>query len=193
MDHHKLLEVSWTVFLIAFGIIKIVVGMAEFILPHSVKNTIVKIPGMKIFFQDDRTIAGVFVFAVLTLYGIVGLLNGLHRIGFYTRVLHRYVGTYMTHCVINSVLGVALVIFYSLVLYTDVNIDKKPSQMENYEVFGLVGGYIFIIFLPVLYLQNTGFNGQMSKHMMILMVLLSILIGIHIYNRKQFIKTLFKY
>jgi hypothetical protein len=144
------------VLLAAYGIIKIIVGLLDYILnPLDIENLQTN-PILKYFVTNDETIAGKLIHYVLVGYGIVTLTHGLSMMGKIDIDFSR-VELY----IINFLLGFIIFGFYYLVLYTDYSVKKDMKYKTTY-VHDLIIGLTFIFFVPCWmiyhYLKDHEFN-----------------------------------
>jgi len=132
-----------------YAFVKITVGLCVLLLPL---NTIQKIPIVNIFTKEaaDKTFAGRMYEYVLLVFGIFTLFEGLALLELLTPALSLYFESKYTDYIVFITLGTILVVFYSLVLYTDLPIQKNKDDYEHYKLLGLVGGITFLI-MPVLW------------------------------------------
>lgn len=95
---------------------------------------------------SDSTLAGRFNLYILVLFSIVTFFLGLS----YTNILNiPFFRNNFFHIFINASLGLALLIFYFIILYTNIPIHKNIKQFEDdYKLYGIALGLTFIIFIP---------------------------------------------
>ena len=133
---------------IFYGILKISLGISLSILPEYVIN---KFSILK-YFNDknfDKTLAGKFYNYILILYGFYTILAGLALLRLFSPNINYFFENKEFIYIIYSVLGISILIFYSLVLYTNVPISKNMVEYKhNYEIICYVGGFSFLA-LPI--------------------------------------------
>jgi uncharacterized membrane protein len=134
---------------IIYALVKITVGVSLMVLPISVISTT---PVLKAFVKEvaDKTFAGRFYEYILLLFGVFSLFNGLALLDLLSPAMTRYFESQWTEYVVFITLGVALVAFYSLVLYTNVPISKNRDSYDHYKLLGLFGGVTFLA-MPLLW------------------------------------------
>jgi uncharacterized membrane protein len=127
-----------------YGVVKITVGLAIFLLSI---NTISKMPILKLFAKAaaDKTFAGRMYEYVLLAFGVFSLLNGLSLLELLSPKVSKYFENKYTEYTVFIILGVILTVFYSLVLYTDLPIQKNTADYDHYRLLGLFGGISFLV------------------------------------------------
>lgn len=95
----------------------------------------------------DHTLAGVFIFYVILVFAGFTLVKGAAWIG----LIEMHLGLTF-YVILNMVMGILIVVFYYLVIYTDVPISKDPTEYKDYEGYGLCTGIGFIASVPIIIL-----------------------------------------
>ena len=134
---------------ILYGVIKIVVGLAVMLLPiNIIENTQI----LKLFVKAaaDKTFAGRMYEYVLLAFGVFSLFDGLALLELLTPSLAQYFESKHTEYTVFIILGLILTIFYSLVLYTNVPIQKDKEHYDHYKWLGLFGGISFLC-MPIIW------------------------------------------
>jgi NADH:ubiquinone oxidoreductase subunit 6 (subunit J) len=76
----------------------------------------------------------------------------------------------------------ALIVFYTLVIYTDVKISKQHSHTNRYKIEGIVSGLLFLIIVPVLLayyiVQDHGFIGAWNHSPLLFTCYVLVALGI---------------
>ena len=134
---------------IIYALVKISVGVSLMVLPISVISTT---PVLKAFVKEvaDKTFAGRFYEYILLIFGVFSLFNGLALLGLLSPAMTRYFESQWTEYAVFITLGVALVVFYLLVLYTNVPISKNRDSYDHYKLLGLFGGITFLV-MPIIW------------------------------------------
>ncbi len=133
--------------LLLYGVVKIGVGYTATFSSKEAKDQIKKkIPVTKAFYSDDETLAGKGVEFSFFLFGIFSLLHGLDKFHVLPSSISKILEQKRTETVVYLVLGLGLVLFYSLVLFTDVPISKKEENTNHYRLLGILGGLSFLIY-----------------------------------------------
>lgn len=127
------------IILLFYSILKISIGILAMAPESAWKNKISEIPGFKLLLTKDTTISGKMLDIALLLFGILTFFHALTFIG-----LCNYVSMSLT-IVFELLLGVYLVGFYYLVLFTDAPIQKDMRYADHYLLPGLLSGIMFIV------------------------------------------------
>lgn len=125
--------------LLVLGLAKIAVGMAVLILPQNVRG---RIPFVKE--TKDATLAG-------HMYEYVMMAFGAYLVVFGMNLLDWIVVPPVLFISVMMLLGTVLVIFYSVVLFSDIPMSKDPSNRSTYLVRGLGSG-VFFLLIPFLWM-----------------------------------------
>jgi hypothetical protein len=133
---------------ILYGILKISLGISLSILPEYIID---KIPILK-YFNDknfDKTLAGRFYNYILVVYGFYTILAGFALLKMFSPNINYFFENKEFIYTLYSVLGITILIFYLLVLYTNVPISKNLDEYKNnYEIICYVGTLSFLA-LPI--------------------------------------------
>lgn len=174
-----------------YGITKVIIGLSVMTIPV---NIIKQIPVLNWFIKtiSDKTVAGRFYEYVLLIFGFYTILHALALFEVFPDRINGFMDQKVVLYSVFGVFGIVLTVFYSLVLYTDLPIEKDTKQYSDYKLFGLGGGISFIAF-PILWeIIDRGIpffralNDQMQKLIlfgMIIVVLIIIDIIYHYMNR----------
>lgn len=172
---------------IFYGIVKIGVGISVIYLPQS---QLEKIPIINKLSKHayDNTLAGNFYEYILLIFGVYTIIYGLNILEYIPEPYSEIMDQKETEYRVFIILGLALTIFYTLVLYTNLPISKDMKYTSNYKILGLFGGLSFLA-MPVIWemLENGyPFFKQLSmrkKSLFVLgMVILSIILIEFSYN-----------
>jgi hypothetical protein len=125
--------------------------LSLFYIPASI---LAKIPILNKFIMQigDKTLAGDFYEYVLMIFGIYTIIMGLsllHILPYNVRVI---IENKMFVYSVFIILGLTLVIFYSLVVFTKLKISKSDDEKNifYYKLLGIGGGISFLI-IPVIF------------------------------------------
>ena len=143
--------------------------------------------------SDDETLAGKAFDIALMVFGMYTILHGLHLL----RLIPEHVGEFiLSRNVVLSLhmtLGTALIVFYTLVIYTNVNIAKQDSHMNRYKIEGIVSGLMFLIVVPILLayyiVQDHGFYGAWQHSPILLSLYVFVALGILALTLTVFVKA----
>lgn len=134
---------------IVYGFLKLVVGLGVMFLPLHVLE---KTPFLKQFVKQrkDRTAAGMIYEYIFLLFGLYTILHGATMLGWVPHWMVLLFGSKLAHYLFFICIGLFMVIFYSLVVYTNLPIPKTKENIHEYKLFGIIGGLSFLI-MPVIW------------------------------------------
>ena len=144
------LEIIIGCMLLIYGIVKLVIGSIVCFFPTEWKKTMRSVDGIGFFISNDDTIAGKAFDIALMTFGIYTIIHGLDML----HILHISISDAILNrtflYLMNAILGIYLLVFYSLVIFTNVNIPKKKDHKDRYMIEGLCSGLLFLITIPLL-------------------------------------------
>jgi hypothetical protein len=164
MDITNTLNVNYiTGFLyLIYGIVKITLGLMLINVPYEI---LLKIPIINLFIpnSDDDTLADNFFEYMLVVFSLYTIMMGLALLDILPNKLRLIIENRRTEYAIFIIIGASLLIFYALVLYTDLPISKQTDDesMYNYSFYGYFGSFSFIIMVAIfelLYLIQPSFR-----------------------------------
>lgn len=165
--------------LFLYGLFKVMILVALlFALPKHTQKQLAKLPGVNLLITGDATIAGRAGEIVLGVFGVFTMVHGLALMGFLPVLMTRILESKTFQYTIYIVFGAALVIFYSLVLYSQVPIPKKEENRKLYWTYGYIGGASFLL-IPILWesfarllpiFQHMSLRGQLATITLTLLV-----------------------
>jgi hypothetical protein len=178
-----------SILLITYGIIKITISVIALVLPFQMRQYVTEtVPMIKPFLPGDSSFPGLILDIVLFLFGAYSLVQGLVYLDIMPQSFAKFWSDPMLAYVFNNVLGLILVVMFTLILYTNIPIKKSEQQYYTYKMFGLIGGYMFLCSMPVIYLFRNGLKGPLSVNMIWLLMTLLVIIT---YNLSQEIHRVF--
>jgi Na+/proline symporter len=150
------------------------------------------------FLKHDRTVAGYVLDGVLFIFGIYSILHGLRIL----EQLHPTHADILTNIhvtiAVYTIIGIFLLIFYSIVLYTPYDVSKDEKERPTYELLGLGGGFMFLLSVCILLMWHIHFNNISFKflrksHSLLFLIILTfvltyvngLLIYKHLYKNKH--------
>ena len=158
-------------FLFLYGLLKLFVAICLlFVIPKETQKDMSHIPLVNMFVTGDHSLAGKGLEIILGSFGLFSMMHGLALMGFFHGRVVSYFESKLFQYVVYSVFGVALIVFYSLVLYTNVPISKDENNRRLYWTYGYIGGASFLV-VPVLweiairtfpYLARLSLRGQLA-------------------------------
>ena len=126
---------------IFYGVVKLVLGSSLFI------TKLQTLPGFNLLKDEyaDKTTAGRFYEYVLILFAVYTIIYGIGLFHVLPQSITNFLEYKHTENTLFIILGSILVLFYSLVLFTNVPIKKDMKYKKNYKLLGLFGGILFLI------------------------------------------------
>jgi drug/metabolite transporter (DMT)-like permease len=130
------------------------------------------------FIKHDRTTAGYVLDGVLFIFGVYSILHGLrlleHLHPTHADILTNIHGTIGLY----TIMGIFLLMFYSIVLYTPYNVSKDENERPTYELLGLGGGFMFLLSVCILliwhiYFNNITFKFIRKSHSLLFLIILT--------------------
>jgi len=143
------LDIIFAIIYILYGVVKIAIGLVIMIVkPEQIQN----IPLLNMLTKEaaDKTLAGSMYEFVLMAFGVVTILHGLTIFSLLPSWFEEFFVSKVVQYTILTIFGLIMSIFYSLVLYTDVKIDKNSEYNDHYLLLGLVGGITFLL-MPLIW------------------------------------------
>lgn len=143
------LKLIFGIFSILYGLTKVVFGISILVVPqHILKH----IPVLNLFIpeQEDSTMAGRLYEYTFILFGIFTILNGMAVLSLLPLAMSKLFESKYTEYTVFIVLGSVLTVFYSLVLFTNLSINKSVAGDKHYKIFGLGSGIAFLC-MPLLW------------------------------------------
>lgn len=123
---------------LVYGVFKIIVSVLALTLPSRVQARLKGTP-LGLLFTNDRTAAGRAFDYTLIIYALYSILHGLTLLGCNLPLFEHLFMSLAFKATIYIALGLFLVIYYSLVLYTDMPISKTLSEYSTYQTYILLG------------------------------------------------------
>jgi hypothetical protein len=133
-----------------YGLLKVFVGTTATMASEETKHKIIKlIPALKAFYGSDETTAGKVIEYVFVLFGLFSVLHGLDKLNVLSDKMSHVLESKYTNYTVYTAIGLFLTVFYSLVVYTDADIEKDVKQLAHYKLMGIAGGLSFLICFPI--------------------------------------------
>jgi hypothetical protein len=139
-------EFTLGVWLVLFGVAKSAIGILALGFP-AIRDVMAHSPVLSLMIEDDKTFAGVYTEVILILFGMYSFLHGASILGI-TRGRFASIFDHPSFfAVVNFAFAAALIAFYSIVLFTDVPIQKDRQYLGHYWI-ALATGVAFLA-MPV--------------------------------------------
>jgi len=134
-----------TIFIL-FGILKLslVIAVTWFI-PPAIEKQLSTLPVVNTIISGDTTLAGKMIDYLVLAFALFTMVHGLAIMDILPSGLKYIIESKVTQYSVYTSLGLLCLIFYCLVLYTQVPIDKDPTHYGNYRVYGFLSGLSFLV------------------------------------------------
>lgn len=142
------------VFLI-YGLVKFLICYLEIVLTYQQKTHLSKKFSLfRHILTTDVSTAGRTLGVIYIVFAVITILKSIERI--HSGIIHRDVVDIINErlfvYLIYIILGFLLVFIYSIVIYTNMHIDKNVHYERRYKIMGVCGGLTFIASVPMIYL-----------------------------------------
>ena len=178
-----IVKIVMAIFLILIGIIKSIISILALTLTEKYKLAIKKTH--KFFgtiLNTDNSFAGRNIDVIILLVGLYACMHGFVMLNLMPEVIENVFAMSTVHVCIYLKLGLYCLIFYSLVLYTNVPINKDNTRAGEYKIFGLGCALLFFASAPLAVMLHNIVDNDSGIFTVLNMVLLFIaLIFITIY------------
>lgn len=189
-DKPLLIQIVGALFLL-YGISKVVIFLTILTIPPKIQDKLADTPILNSIITGDRTDAGHGIEYVLLIFGIFSIFHGLAMLGSLPASACDFILSRRFQFTFYFALGAFMMIFYSMILYTNVAISKKPENTDIYWIYAFLVGPSFLA-VPViwqLYLFIAHMLSQLSFGMqlffiiiMMCVVIFTLLYMLWIYN-----------
>ena len=133
------------IFLVAIGVVKTVLATLALTIGEGETERIKQAhSAWGVLLNSDSTAAGKTIDVIILVIGVYTLLHGLVLLTLAPKALRALFACPWTHVVVNTLFGTFCIVFYALVLYTNVRIGKDDDRTDTYKVFGLGGGVLLL-------------------------------------------------
>lgn len=129
---------------ILYGIVKLGIFISLITIPISVQKEISKIPGVNIIVTGDHTMAGRGLDYIIAVFAIFSLVHGCALIGLLPGFVDTFIESHAFQYTFYMLCGLTMVVFYTLVLYSDLPITKDPARKKDYMIYAYVIGTSFM-------------------------------------------------
>lgn len=131
-------EIILGVLFLIYGVCKIIVSLLALTLPSRIQARLQSTP-LGLLITNDQTSAGTAFDYALIVYASYSILHGLTLTGVATPILAVLFKSLVFKATVYISIGLFLITYYSLVLFTDVPISKKVSEYSTYQTYVLLG------------------------------------------------------
>jgi hypothetical protein len=138
------------VLLIIYGFIKLSLCILYFASPYHIKEKIHNTPGLGFLVSIDVSVTGKVMTTFLLLLSIFTLVHGLSILNVFSESVNHAMESMIVQVLFNLVMGIMMTAFFAIIVFTDVNIPKDPSQINSYRLVGFGGGLLFLVTVPLI-------------------------------------------
>jgi hypothetical protein len=175
------------IILIIYGCFKLFIGIVTTLMSSEFKQKILfQFPYLNKLIPEDETIASKAIEITFIIFGLYTLLHGLDKFSLLSTKTKNKLEARQTIYLLYGVIGTFLTIFYYLVVYTNINIEKDKKEINRYKLIGIVGGLSFLIMLPIMILihklSDSGFKYLLTDNISIISIISIIIITYFIYR-----------
>lgn len=156
--HYNLIGILF----ILYGIMKLSLIVSIMFIPPAVQEKLSKIEGFDLIISGDDTTAGKMYEYVLFVFAVFSIIHGLALLGVFSENFQARIESKGFQYPFYVVLGLWLLVFYFLVIYTNLPIKKDPKNMYNYKIYGYLGGLSFLL-VPPLWIAIEYFNPYLDR------------------------------
>jgi uncharacterized protein YlzI (FlbEa/FlbD family) len=114
----------------------------------------------------------IIVFAMYSIFRGIFLLKLFDHESFKTMMQARYLAY-----ILYGVMGAFLVVFYYIVSYTSMNIDKDAGETGTYKLIGLGTGMFFLISLTGMYVVHNYKTFSITQYVAVGMAVIALMSG----------------
>ncbi len=137
--------------LIFYGLFKLSIGLTTLLSTEYFKNYIRSFnKHIKLIISKDETISGKMIEITFIIFGVYSLLHGLDKLNLINKKIKDLIDSRKTIYLLYGLIGIFLTFFYSLVVYTDLPINKNKNEINRYKLIGIISGLSFLIMLPII-------------------------------------------
>lgn len=184
---------AWYIILIAywlvsFGFIKTMVASSSLLIPQT-GSFYEKIPIANIFVNNDKSFAGLYSEIALILFGLYSLFHGAAILHWFPPMINTLFETQISLIYFYSMFAIAYIGFYSLVLFSDLPIQRNQKYIGNYWL-NIAAGIFFLVIINSIFIWHEILNSTPSYIYLGCLILLFILLSYLIIRIVQYAYTL---
>lgn len=145
-----------------YGVLKLLLIVSIMTIPPYIQEKLHKIEWFSLFVSKDKTVAGKMYEYVLLVFAVFSIIHGLALLGVFSEGFREAIESKNFQYPFYIILGLWLLVFYILVIYTDLPIQKEPLNTYNYKIYGYLGGLSFLL-VPPIWIMIEYFNPFLTK------------------------------
>jgi hypothetical protein len=151
-----ILKIILGVSLILYGVFNIVISFISTYGTIQFKLYLInKYPFIEEQLTHDPSIAGKILEIIFIILGFNTILSNLNNYFILNKKIKLIINSNLFALFLYGFLGSFMTIFYYLVTYTNVKIDKNDDSLNKYKMGGLIGGLSLLIMIPIIIIRNT--------------------------------------
>lgn len=158
--------------LLIFGIFKILLGLSIIFIPLEVRKVYQEKKIIKDFIPIEKNTAELMLDISIVIVAIFSVIEGLHILGYLNnKYLSYLIFTHFFTYILYTIVGLLLIIYFSLVVYTDVDVgSKNKKDYSKYEIFGVGTGILMIMIVLLKYMYYNGWNNTLVVFLFLLVI-----------------------
>lgn len=145
--------------LVVYGLLKLIMGILALTLPVKYREGVQHIKVVRDFITMDVTTAGKFIDISIIMFATYSVIKGLVIV---KAVKHRSLKTFVFDpkytYLLYGVLGIVLLLFYIMIVYSNWNeiigISKDNNRTYTYKLSGIGSGLVFLLTVLFIYIFN---------------------------------------
>jgi hypothetical protein len=150
-----ILKIIFGICLILYGIYNIVISFISTYGTIQFKLYLInKYPFIEKTLIQDTSIAGKILEVICIILGFNTILSSLNNHFILHKKIRMIINSNFFALFLYGILGGFMTIFYYLVVYTNIKIDKNEKSIDKYKMGGLIGGLSLLIMIPIITIRN---------------------------------------
>lgn len=143
-------HVTFGILFVIYGLLKLATFFAIYLIPENVQNYLKTVSGVNLIISGDHTLSGRVVEWVFALFAVFSIVHGVALTGILPKAAGELIESHPFQYSFYFFCGAVLIVFYSLVLYSDAPIPKKKENDDMYWIYGYFVGLSFLI-VPIIW------------------------------------------
>lgn len=142
------------ILLIFYGFLKVAVLLLNVLLTNKQKEKYTEGNMLSYLITKDETVSGLVFEIVIAIFGVFTIVHGIDVLYGVPKYLHNIFLSSRSLYIVHGILGMVLVVFYSLVVFTKLPIPKTPEFRTQYVIKGICTGLAFLLTIPIIYMYR---------------------------------------
>lgn len=158
--------------LLIFGIVKILLGLSIIFVPLEIRKMYQDKKIIKDLIPTEKNTAELMLDISIIIIAIFSVIEGLHILGYLNNNYLSYlIFSHLFTYILYTIVGLLLIVYFSLVVYTDINVgSKNEKDYSKYEIFGVGTGILLLIIVLVKYMYYSGLNINIVVLLILLLI-----------------------